>query len=204
MAFELEEHIEALTLRVFLKSLELLGGTQKLVQTRATGWLSSLLLASYTVVLKEEYLKSEQEIAQRLRITPQTVKNILRSEPLVDNLEEVFKSEGKDLNIHTAGSIAKLAYRLIKDQKDHTGLCLEFSRRTAGALGIAWAKILLRRLEEKDFPVQSAQNLKEKLGKVWLSGRSAQEVLEELDYPIHTPIELIEKIKENLRMYGLE
>jgi len=71
-------------------------------------------------------------------------------------------------------------------------------------LGIAWAKILLRRLEEKDFPVQSAQHLKEKLGKVWLSGRSVQEVLEELDYPIHTPIELIEKIKENLRMYGLE
>lgn len=70
MAFELEEHIEALTLRVFIKSLELLGGTQKLVQTRATGWLSSLLLASYTVVLKEEHLKSEQEIAQRLRITP--------------------------------------------------------------------------------------------------------------------------------------
>jgi predicted transcriptional regulator len=32
-------------------------------------------------------------------------------------------------------------------------------------LNIAWAKILLRRLEEKDFPVQSAQNLKEKLGK---------------------------------------
>jgi predicted transcriptional regulator len=81
---------------------------------------------------------------------------------------------------------------------------LEFSRRTAGALDVVWAKILLRRLEEKDFPVQSAQHLKEKLGKVWLSGRSAQEVLEELDYPIHTPVELIEKIKENLRMYGLE
>jgi predicted transcriptional regulator len=81
---------------------------------------------------------------------------------------------------------------------------LEFSRRAAGALDIAWAKILLRRLEEKDFPIQSAQNLKEKLGRVWLSGRSVQEVLEELDYPIHTPIELIEKIKENLRMYGLE
>jgi probable regulatory domain-containing protein len=204
MAFELEEQIETLTLRVFLKSLELLGGTHKLVKTRATGWLSSLLLASYTVVLREEHLKSEQEIAQRLGITLQTVKNILRSEPMVGNLEEVFKSEGKELNIHTAGGIAKLAYRLVKDQKDHTGLCLELSKRTAEALDIAWAKILLRRLEEQDFPVTSAQPIKEKLGKVWLSGRSAQEVLEELDYPIHTPIELIEKIKENLRMYGLE
>ena len=123
-----------------------------MVQTRATGWLSSLLLASYTVVLKEEYLKSEQEIAQRLRITPQTVKNILRSEPLVDNLEELFEGEGKDLNIHTAGGIVKLAYRLVKDQKDHTGLCLEFSRRTAGALGIAWLKSSLQGLRRKIFP----------------------------------------------------
>jgi len=117
MAFELEEHVEALTLRVFLKSLELLGGTQKLVQTRATNWLSSLLLASYTVVLKEEFLKSEQEIAQRLRITPQTVKNILRSEPLVDNLEKLFESESKDLNIHTAGGIAKARLQISKRPK---------------------------------------------------------------------------------------
>ncbi len=204
MTFEPEEQTETLTLRVFLKAVELLGGAQRLVETQKTAWLSSLLLASYTVVLREELLKPEQEIAQSLGITLQTVKNILRSEPTMGNLEQTSKSEGKDLNIHTAGSVAKLAYKLTKHQRDHTGLSLEFSNKVAHALDVVWAKVLLRRLRERDFPIVSAQGLKDRLGGVWIGGRSAQEVFEDLEYPIHTPVELIEKIKENLRMYGLE
>jgi len=195
-----EDQVEALVLRTFLKAVEILGGLQKLVKKKNTDWLSPLLLACYTVVLKEEYLKTEQEIAQYLGITHQTVKNILRAEHLKAWQDE----EGKDLSVHMAGSIAKTAYRLIKEDLDNVSLVLEFFKNFAKALDITWAHLILRKLRGNDFPIESPEDIKEKLGKVYIKGRLAQEILEEIEYPINTPMELVEKIKENLKMYGLE
>jgi len=194
-----EDQIETLVLRTFLKTVEVLGGLQKLVEKKNTNWLSPLLLACYSVVLKEECLKTEQEIAQHLGITPQTVKNILRAE-----LPKAWQEEGKDLSVYMAGSIAKTAYRLIKEDLDDVNLSLEFSKKLAKALDITWAHLILRKLKGSDFPIESPMHIKEKIGKVYVKGRLAQEILEEIEYPIHTPVDLIGKIKENLKMYGLE
>ncbi|WP_448587784.1 bacterio-opsin activator [Thermocrinis sp.] len=193
----MKEDAETLVLRVFLKTVDVLGGPEKLVEHKGINWLPSLLLACYSVVLKEEYLEAEQEIAQRLGITLQTVKNILRAEPMK-------VSDTKDLNIHTVGSVAKIAYRLVKNGLDDLRLSLEFSKRLAEALDVPWVYKVLRRLRFSDFPIQSPQDLKDKLKKIYIKGRSAEEVLEELEYPINSPLELVKNIRENLKMHGFE
>ncbi|WP_029551952.1 bacterio-opsin activator [Thermocrinis jamiesonii] len=198
----LDEDVETLVLRVFLKSIDLLGGLQNFVEHRRINWLPSLLLACYSVVLKEEYMKTEQEIAQRLKITPQTVKNILRADPSVEIVKT--EKEGKDISVHTAGSIAKIAYRLVKYGLDDVRISLEFSKSTVKALDITWAYVILKKLKWNDFPIASPQDIKERLKKIYIKGRLAEEILEDLDYPINTPVELIKLIKENLKMYGLE
>ncbi|WP_333784962.1 bacterio-opsin activator [Thermocrinis sp.] len=202
-----EDNTEVLVLRVFLKSVEILGGLQNLVKHKIANWLPSLLIACYTVVLKEEYMKTEQEIAQQLNITLQTVKNILRAEPSKDTMgviEGVSEKEGKDMNVQTAGSVAKIAYRQIKNGLDDVRLSLELSKSLVKALDITWAYLILKKLKWNDFPIESPQDVKEKVKKVYIKGRLAEEILEELDYPINTPMELIKLIKENLKMYGLE
>ncbi len=204
-----EENTEVLILRVFLKGVDILGGLQNLVEHKIANWLPSLLIACYTVVLKEEHMKTEQEIAQQLNITLQTVKNILRAEPSkatmgVITAEGVSEKEGKDMNIQTAGSVAKIAYRLIKNGLDDVRLSLELSKSLVKALDITWAYLILKKLKWNDFPIESPQDIKEKVKKVYIKGRLAEEVLEELDYPINTPLDLIKLIKENLKMYGLE
>jgi len=187
--------------------VEILGGLQNLVKHKIANWLPSLLIACYTVVLKEEYMKTEQEIAQQLNITLQTVKNILRAEPSKDTMgviEGVSEKEGKDMNVQTAGSVAKIAYRQIKNGLDDVRLSLELSKSLVKALDITWAYLILKKLKWNDFPIESPQDVKEKVKKVYIKGRLAEEILEELDYPINTPMELIKLIKENLKMYGLE
>ncbi len=197
-----EENVEALALRTFLKGIEILGGLQNIIERKGTNWLPSLFIACYTVILKEECMKTEQEIAQQLSITLQTVKNILRSEPI--RILESPDEEEKEMNLHTLGSVAKVAYRLVKGGSDNLLLSLEFSKDLAKALDITWAYLILKKLKCSDFPIESPEDVKEKLKKVYIKGRLAEEVLEELDYPINTPVELIKLIKDNLKMYGLE
>ncbi|MCX8059870.1 MAG: bacterio-opsin activator, partial [Aquificaceae bacterium] len=86
-----ESELEVLSTKVFLKSVELLGGLSKLVEHRTLPWLASLARAVYCVVLKEEFFKGEEEIAQYLGITVQTVKNTLRGEvaEVLDRLQRI-------------------------------------------------------------------------------------------------------------------
>ncbi|CUS76521.1 hypothetical protein [Candidatus Kryptobacter tengchongensis] len=74
---QIEEKVDEIVLKVFLKALDIVGGPRKLILYRHLTWVPSLIEACYAVVLKEKFLKTESEIAQILGLTKQTVRNIL-------------------------------------------------------------------------------------------------------------------------------
>jgi probable regulatory domain-containing protein len=73
--------LEQLVTRVFFRAIDLLGGLSKLTEFRTLTWLPSLARAAYVVVLREEYLRTEEEIAQKVGLTKNTVRSILRADP---------------------------------------------------------------------------------------------------------------------------
>ena len=119
-----DDEIELWAGRVFLKTIDLLGGLQKLAEYRALTWLPSLARASFAVVLREELMKTEDEIAKFIGLTRNTVRNILRADAdlalkrLQEMEEEVSKEGKKELKVHIAGAFAKLAFKEIKEGKE--------------------------------------------------------------------------------------
>ena len=204
-----ETDIEPLVTRVFLKSIDLLGGLSKLAEFRTLTWLPSLARASYAVVLREEYFKSEEEIAEQVGLTKQTVRNILRADPelamyKIQHIEELTTEEKKELRVHTAGGIAKLAYKLVKEGHEEPKIFLEYCTQTAQALDIPWAYMILKRIKGLHFPINSKDEIIDKVKGVVIKGRQAEEVFSEIEYPIRNPAELLHRIKENLKMYGID
>ncbi len=204
-----ETDVEGLVTRVFLKSIDLLGGLQKLAEYRTLTWLPSLARAAFAVVLREEFLKTEEEIAEQVGLTKQTVRNILRADPdlalyKIKHLDELTQEEKKELKVHTAGGIAKLAYKLVKEGHEEPKIFLEYCTQAAEALDVPWAYMVLKRIKGVDFPIQSPEDIKDKLDGIMIKGRKAEEVIQEIEYPIKNPAELLHRIKENLKMHGLE
>jgi len=176
-----EVNVEPLVTRVFLKAIDLLGGLQKLAEFRTLTWLPSLARASFAVVLREEYLKTEEEIAEIVGLTRQTVRNILRADPemamyKIQHIDELTQEEKKELRVHTAGGIAKLAYKLVKEGHEEPTIFLEFCTQAAEALDIPWAYMVLRRIKGVDFPLQSADDIRERLSGVMIRGRKAEDI----------------------------
>jgi probable regulatory domain-containing protein len=168
-----ETEVENLVSRVFFKAIELLGGINKLAEFRTLTWLPSLARASFVVVLKEEYMKSDEEIAYKIGLTKNTVRNILRADPelalqKIRAMEELIDEEKRELKFHTAGGIAKLAYKEVKE-------------------GIK-------------YPITSGDELKERLKGLTIKGLATEEIIDNLQYPIKTPAILIHEIKEYLRV----
>ncbi len=207
-----EAELENLVSRVFFKSLDLLGGLHKLAEYRTLTWLPSLARASFVIVLREEYLKTEEEIAEIVGLTKNTVRNILRADPQmalykIEHLDELTKEEKQQLRVHTAGGVAKLAYKLVKEGQEAQVL-LEFCT-TAGAqiaqvCEVPWAYAVLKRMKGVKYPVQSPADIKDRLAGVNIKGLDGAEVVEGLTYPIRTPAQLLHEIKEYLQMKGVE
>ncbi len=205
----MEVDAEPLVVRVFLKAIDLLGGFQKLAEFRTLTWLPSLARASFAVVLREEYLKTEEEIAEIVGLTRQTVRNILRADPelalyKIEHIDELTQEEKKELRVHTAGGIAKLAYKLVKEGHEEARVFLEYCTQTAMALDIPWAYMILKRIKGIHFPINSSEALKGRLSGLMIKGRRAEEVIEEIDFPVKNPAELLHRIKENLKMHGID
>ena len=201
--------MEPLVARVFLKAIDLLGGLRKLAEYRTLTWLPSLARASFVIVLREEYLKSEEEIAKTVGLSKQTVRNMLRANPelaisKIKSVEELSREERKALRVHTAGGIAKLAYRMVKEGQEGGDLFLDYCLRTAEALDIPWAYLILRRIRGVKFPLVSPEDLYDRVKGVVIKGREANEVLSEIEYPIKNPAQLLHLIKENLKMHGID
>ncbi|WP_457642265.1 bacterio-opsin activator [Persephonella sp.] len=203
-----EYDLEHLVGRVFFKAIDLLGGLHKLAEYRTLTWLPSLARASFAIVLREEYLKTEEEIAEIVGLTRNTVRNILRADPnaalfKIEHMEELTKEEKKELRVHTAGGIAKLAYKLVKEgQESQTILefCRELSAKAVQVCEAPWAYLVLKNIKGLKYPVENPEPLKEKLASITIKGLPASEVVEGLAYPIKNPAQLLHEIKEYLQM----
>ncbi len=194
-----EIDIDAKAMRIFLKSIEILGGPRKLVEMRNLTWLPSLMAASYAVTYAYDKHYTAEQIAEKLGITKQTVQNILRADPeaVKARLEEALKEDEEEKRTHTAGALAKLAYEEIKQGRDEINLAIELAKSTAQSLGATWAVHVLSRIKGTDFPVNK-EVLLEKFEGMNIKDKPIEEILEKLEYPIHTPAELLHKIREAL------
>ncbi|BAF70865.1 hypothetical protein [Nitratiruptor sp. SB155-2] len=207
-----EKGLERLVERVFFKSIDLLGGLKKLAEFRTLTWLPSLARSAFAVVLREEYLKSEDEIAEYVGLTRNTVRNILRADPdqamyKIEHLDELSSEEKKELKVHTAGGVAKLAYKLVKEGQDSQTM-LDFCHAMAAeslkeaSCESPWAYIVLKKSKGITYPITDSQELQSRLAGVQIKGVDGSEVANNIAYPVKTPAELLHEIKLYLQAQG--
>ena len=72
---------EELSMKVFNKAIDVLGGPKKIIMYKKLTWVASLFESALVIVLKEVFNKTTDEIAQELGIATTTIRNILRAEP---------------------------------------------------------------------------------------------------------------------------
>ncbi len=202
-----EKDLESLTTRVFLKAIDIIGGLHKLAEYRTLTWLPSLARAAFVIVLREEYLKTEDEIAEFVGISKNTVRQILRADPQLaiyklQHIEELSPEERKQLKVHTAGGIAKIAYKLVKEGEEPK-IFEYYCTLTTQALEVPWAYLLLKRIKGTHFPLKSPEELLEKVKGIEIKGIPAEEVVKNIEYPVKNPADLLHKIKLYLKMKGI-
>jgi probable regulatory domain-containing protein len=204
------EDLEVMVHRVFFKTIDLLGGLLQLAEIRSLTWLASLARAAYAVVLHEEYLKTEQEIAQQLGLARNSVRNILRADPNVamEKIKQLEESatgyEQQVLNTHIAGAISKLAYKMVKQGQEAQTLvefCRYIAQESVKVCDSPWAYQVLKMTKGMRYPVMSAQQLTEKIKDVKINGVEFSEIAQKLSYPIPNPAILLKEIKDVLDFY---
>jgi len=197
--------------RVFFKSIDLLGGLNKLAEYRTLTWLPSLARAAFAIVLKEEFFKTEDEIAEFIGLTRNTVRQILRADInaamyKIEHFDELTEEEKKQLKVHTAGGVAKFAYKLIKNGEDSQTVmeyCRAISQEAVAQCDAPWAYLVLKNIKGLNYPITDSKILEEKIGHLEIKGISAKEIVKNLQYPIKNPAMLLKEIKEYLQMKGL-
>ncbi|HDI10314.1 MAG TPA: KaiC associated regulatory domain-containing protein [Euryarchaeota archaeon] len=187
--------LDEMAKRVFLESIEVLGGLKKLVEYRNLTWLPTLAEASYVVILRNEGMKTYSEIAKELGITEQTVRNIITANK--EKVMEYLRGEIDELREHIAGGIAKIAYERLK-KEERLGERIEIGQREAEVLDIDWAVHVLARIKGLEFPVNK-EELISRLSNLLIKGKRAEEILESMEYPIKNPADLLHKLKEKLQ-----
>ncbi|EDM23894.1 hypothetical protein [Caminibacter mediatlanticus] len=203
--------IKYLAERVFFKSIDLVGGLDKLAEYRNLTWLPSLARASFVIVLREEYLKTEDEIAKFVGISINTVRQILRADPnlalyKIKHIDELNKEEKKQLKVHTAGGIAKLAYKLVKAGEDSQTVmeyCRNMAEKITMECDVPWSYIVLKNIKEIHYPITSPDTLIERLKHISIKGISGEEIAKNINYPIKNPAELLKEIKDYIASKGL-
>ena len=206
-----DNEIKYLAERVFFKSIDLLGGLNKLAEYRTLTWLPSIARASFIIVLKEEFLKTEDEIAEFIGISRNTVRQILRADPnlalyKIEHIDELTSEEKKQLKVHTAGGIAKLAYKYVKAGEDSQTVmeyCREISSEAVAQCDTPWAYLVLKNIKGIHYPITNTKILEEKIGHLEIKGIKATDIIPNLHYPIKNPAILLKEIKEYLQMKGI-
>ncbi|MRI82820.1 MAG: bacterio-opsin activator [Nitratiruptor sp.] len=208
-----ESGLEELVDRVFFKGIDLLGGLRKLAEYRTLTWLPSLARAAFVIVLREEYLKSEEEIAQFIGLTRNTVRTILRADPelamrKIENYEDLTPQERRHLKVHVAGGLAKMAYKLVKEGQEAQTL-LEFCRAMGQEIlshvhcDAPWAYQVLKHTKGLRYPLLDGEVLAQRLAGLDIKGIDGAQVAKELEYPIVSPAKLLHAIKEYLQKRGV-
>ncbi len=204
--------VKYLAERVFFKSIDLVGGLDRLAKYRNLTWLPSLARAAFVIVLKEEFLKTEDEIAKFVGISKSTVRQILRADPnlalyKIEHIDELSEEEKKQLRVHTAGGIAKLAYKYVKAGEDSQTVmeyCRQISQEAVAQCDAPWAYLVLKNIKGLHYPITEPKVLEERIGHLEIKGIKASEIVKHLHYPIKNPAQLLKEIKEYLQMKGIE
>lgn len=193
-----EFDVDGMALRVFLKALEILGGPRKLIELRNLTWVTSLMEAAYAIVLAEEALKTEDDIAAFLGLTRQTVRNILRAEPELVLKKLEGELHEKTPRAHTAGGLAKLAYREIKE--GHDALIFFSAALESGAkiLGVGWPAEVLTRVKGLSWPVEPAV-LAERLSGLLVNQKDLGAIIREYEGLVAHPRDLLHFLAEKVR-----
>ena len=189
-------NIEGEALRVFLKTIDLVGGPRSLAQKRNLTWLPSLLEASYIVVLSE-HGKTESEIAEYLGITKQTVRNALKADvdAVRKKIQEEFQEEDEEIKTHIAGGLAKWAYKEIKEGNEHIPFVAELYEEFSKAIGIQWPIEVLQRIRGLKFPSTKDEIANRLKGLTAIKDVPLQTILEKLPDEIKNPADLLHQIK---------
>ncbi len=190
-----EESVDELAFRVFIKALEILGGPRRLIEYRNLTWVPSLMAASYAVVLYDKGMKTQDEIAEFLGISKQTVQRILRADPK-EVMKKIQGEVEEKLDEHIAGGLAKEAWNRLKAGEEISLALLPSKKVLEAAGGPTWAVLVLTRIKGLDFPVNSPEELKERLRGIDINGKDAAELLEKIEYPVRSPAELLHKLKK--------
>ncbi len=196
-----EVDYDTLALRVFLKALEIIGGPRKLFEYRNLTWIPSLMEAAYAVVLKEEGFKSDDEIAEFIGITKQTVRNMLAADPDLVMKKLHGELESKEIKVHTAGGLAKLAYQEVKSGNDYVPFVVSVCETyLSKLLGIVWPVEVLTAIKGFKFPIDESkkEELSEKLSGIKVKGVNASDLVKKIEFPIKNPAELLHKLKTSL------
>jgi len=190
-----EGNIDEIVERIFQESIRIVGGLKNLVEYRNLTWLPSLAEAAYVIALKNEAVKTSREIAEYLGITEQTVKKILSADE--EKIKEYLQGEGTKEKEHIAGGLAKLAYKAIKEKRDNLRERIEIMEESAKSLGVEWAVHILKNIKGLNFPVNK-DKLMERLKGYRIMGKDIKEILEDLEYPVKSPAELLHEIRKRL------
>lgn len=189
---------DEIAMRVFVESINLLGGLRKVIEFRNLTWVPSLAEAAYVVVMKHIGMKTDSEIARELGITEQTVKHILHAE--AGEVERYIKGEVEKIDEHVAGGLAKLAFEKLKHE-DRLETVTELSHAETRTIEevfdieILWAFRVLKSLKGVHFPVEK-QELQERLRGIEIRGKPVSELLERIEYPVKSSAELLHRLKE--------
>jgi len=207
-----EVDYDTLALRVFLKALELIGGPRALFEYRNLTWVPSLMEASYAVVLKNEALKTDDEIAEFIGITKQTVRNMLSADPELVMAKLQGELESSEIKVHTAGGLAKKAYEEVKRGNDYVtfiaAVCEDYVKKPMEAVesgqpvatcpdtGLVWPVYVLRAIKGLHFPIDEEKKgeLKERLKEIRIKEIPAGELLDKVEFPIKSPADLLHKL----------
>jgi probable regulatory domain-containing protein len=198
------DELESIVARVFFKGLDLLGGLNNLAEYRALTWLASLARASFVVVLKEEYMKTDEEIAEIVGMAKNSIRNILRADVQaamykIQRIDELTAKEKSDLKVHTAGGLAKLAYKFVKEGKEAHMLSEYWIRagvKIAQICNIPWVQKILNGIKGIRFPIEGPDVIIEKLKNISINNISIEEAVSKLSYPVNSPEELLCKVKQ--------
>lgn len=195
-------NVDKMAEKVFMKSIELLGGLKKLIDYRNLTWLPSLAEASYVVVLKNEALKTYSEIARELGITETTAKNIMNAdeEKVLEYVKGGLDERPKE---HIAGGIAKLAYKELKKSGDLEKDSVSIDHNVIEFLEIAWAIQVLSRIKGLDFPAER-EEIEERLRGIMLKIENKEfrieDLIEKIEFPVKSPADLLHKIKASAKI----
>jgi len=192
-----EVDYDSLALRVFLKALELIGGPKKLFEFRNLTWVPSLMEASYAVVLKEKGMKSEDEIAEFLGSTKQTVRNMLSADPELV-MQKLHGELASEVKVHMAGGLAKLAYREVEEKRESIPFIVSICRDYIPPFARIWTLEVLSLIKGMHFPISESERdeLSERLSGVEIKGMMVSKLVGKISFPVKNPPELLHKLKE--------